>query len=226
MNELIQYLKQTLEDRIFSKSEKKALKAVIKDKQLSKHDLSRVRSEIFAEARSHLKEYKHVQIIDWLEEANKLILPQLTQEFYCHSYFSPGPECVNTILTQISYALNKIDICVFTISDNDIRDKLVYALNKGVKIRIITDDEKTHDLGSDIEYLQKKGAEVKVDNSSHHMHHKFAIFDNEVLLTGSYNWTRSAAQYNQENILETNDTKAIESYQKEFDKLWNVMSVY
>ncbi|MCT4587582.1 MAG: phospholipase D-like domain-containing protein [Carboxylicivirga sp.] len=226
MKEALSYLKQSLEDRILTKSEKKALKAVIGEKGFNKHELNRLRSEIFTEARKHYNEFKHLQVIDWLEEANKLILPQATRSFYCHSYFSPGQECLNCILTQISYAVNKIDICVFTISDNDIRDKLEYALNKGVRVRIITDDEKTNDLGSDIEYLQRKGADVKIDNSSHHMHHKFAIFDNETLLTGSYNWTRSAAQYNQENILETNDPKAIISYQKEFDKLWKTMSTY
>ncbi|MCG8582080.1 MAG: phospholipase D-like domain-containing protein [Bacteroidales bacterium] len=226
MKELLGYLKQTLEDRILSKGEKKALKTVISEKQLSKHDLNRVRSEIFSEAREHFKDYKHLQVIDWLEETNKLILPKEQQNFYCRSYFSPGQECLSTILTQISYAVRKIDICVFTISDNEIRDRIEYAINKGVKVRIITDDDKTNDLGSDIEYLQRKGAIVKIDNTSHHMHHKFAIFDNEVLLTGSYNWTRSAAQFNQENILETNDQKAIESYQKEFDKLWGTMNVY
>lgn len=226
MKEVLSHLKQTLEDRILSKSEKKALKAVIGEKQLSKHELSRVRSEIFTEARNHFNEFKHVQVIDWLEEANKLILPKESQNLYCHSYFSPGQECLSAILTQISYAVKNIDICVFTISDNEIRDKLEYAMNKGVRVRIITDDEKTHDLGSDVDYLQRKGAEVKIDNSSHHMHHKFAIFDSEILLTGSYNWTRSAAQFNQENILETNDPKAISSYKKEFDKLWNSMSIY
>ena len=116
MKELLGYLKQTLEDRILSKGEKKALKTVISEKQLSKHDLNRVRSEIFSEAREHFKDYKHLQVIDWLEETNKLILPKEQQNFYCRSYFSPGQECLSTILTQISYAVRKIDICVFTMS--------------------------------------------------------------------------------------------------------------
>ena len=86
-------------------------------------------------------------------------------------------------------------------------------------IRIITDDDKTMDRGSDIEFLKNRGAKVKMDDSPHHMHHKFALFDDELLLTGSYNWTRSASQYNQENILETNDPKAIDQYKREFERL-------
>ncbi len=226
MNTTLDNLKTSLEDRILSKGEKKALKAVIKEKQFSKHDLNRLRSEIFKEARSHFTEYKQQQIIDWLEEANKLLLPVTEEKASCLSYFSPGNDCLDAICNQISYAVNTIDICVFTISDNQIRDKIIYALSKGVKVRIITDDDKTMDLGSDVEYLSKHGAHVKIDNTNHHMHHKFAIFDQKILLTGSYNWTRSAAQYNQENILETEDPKAILDYQNEFNRLWKNMQEF
>lgn len=226
MNTTLDQIKSTLEDRILSRGEKKALKAVIKDQQFSKNDLNRLRSEIFKEALSYFKEHKDQQIINWLEEANKLLLPSISDSSYCKSYFSPGNDCLDAICNQISYAANSIDICVFTISDNQIRDKIIYALSKGVKVRIITDNDKTMDLGSDIDYLFQRGANIKIDNTSHHMHHKFAIFDQSLLLTGSYNWTRSAAQHNQENILETTDPKAIQSYQTEFDRLWNAMDEY
>lgn len=226
MHETLEHLKTTLEDRILTRSEKKALKSILDDKSFGRHDLNRLRSEIFDQARNHMNQFKETQIIDWLEEANKLLLPQEKQTFYCKSYFSPGTSCLNAILTQIGSAIKTIDICVFTISDNEIRDRIAYALTKGTRVRIITDDDKTMDMGSDIDFLYKKGAEIKTDSSPHHMHHKFAIFDNTILLTGSYNWTRSAAQNNQENILETNDMTAIRDYSKEFDRLWQTMEKY
>jgi cardiolipin hydrolase len=34
-----------------------------------------------------------------------------------------------------------------------------------------------------------------------HMHHKFAIIDKIVLLTGSFNWTAQAVNGNQENLI-------------------------
>lgn len=58
------------------------------------------------------------------------------------------------------------------------------------------------------------------------MHHKFAIIDNEAVLTGSYNWTRSAANYNHENILITHDRDTVLAYCQEFDKLWKEMQDY
>ena len=220
MKETLEHLKTSLEDAILTRGEKKALKAILQEKHLSKDELTWLRSKIFKLARERVSDFKNEQIVDWLEEANKLILPKTDTGIYSKSFFSPGTACLDTINVNIGSATRKIDICVFTISDDRIRDKILYALNKGVTVRIITDDDKTMDKGSDIEFLKDRGAKVKMDDSPHHMHHKFAVFDDTLLLTGSYNWTRSASEYNQENILETNDPKAIDQYKKEFERLW------
>jgi cardiolipin hydrolase len=136
------------------------------------------------------------------------------------AFFSPGNDCLNAVCNQISYSTSSIDVCVFTISDNRIKDKLLYAWQKGVKIRIITDNDKSFDKGSDVHELANAGIAVKIDNSDNHMHHKFAVFDKKVLLTGSYNWTRSASEYNQENVLITSYLQVVEQYNAAFEKLW------
>ena len=52
------------------------------------------------------------------------------------------------------------------------------------------------------------------------MHHKFAIFDRKQLMSGSYNWTRSAFLENQENIILTNELGLLRQFQDTFDALW------
>jgi phosphatidylserine/phosphatidylglycerophosphate/cardiolipin synthase-like enzyme len=49
------------------------------------------------------------------------------------------------------------------------------------------------------------------------------IADLHTLITGSYNWTLSAARYNHENILLTREANVIKSFASEFDKLWSEM---
>jgi len=56
------------------------------------------------------------------------------------------------------------------------------------------------------------------------MHHKYAIADGKTLLNGSFNWTRSASNPNNENILVTNDPKLLGLYTEAFEKLWNSLS--
>ena len=135
-------------------------------------------------------------------------------------YFSPGEDCVNHIIDLINEAYTQLDICVFTISDDRISRAIVEAMKNGVEIRIISDNFKVEDTGSDIEDLSRVGIPVKLDTSDNHMHHKFMIVDNKIVLTGSYNWTRSAALYNQENILSMDDEEVVSKFSNEFEKLW------
>ena len=52
------------------------------------------------------------------------------------------------------------------------------------------------------------------------MHHKFAVADSNQVLTGSYNWTRSAARENEENIVVTNAPELVSAFTRQFEQLW------
>ncbi len=138
-------------------------------------------------------------------------------------HFSPGKDCLNAIIDAMRNAKKTAKICVFTISDNRIGNAILDMQMNGVNIQIISDNDKRFDKGSDIDYLYNKGIDIRLDTTSAHMHHKFAIFDDEITLTGSYNWTRSAETRNYENILVTDDKKVAKNYTKEFNRLWKVM---
>jgi phosphatidylserine/phosphatidylglycerophosphate/cardiolipin synthase-like enzyme len=56
------------------------------------------------------------------------------------------------------------------------------------------------------------------------MHHKFAVFDRRSVLTGSYNWTRSAFRANQENTILTEDPTLVRLFEGEFERLWRRFS--
>ena len=113
-----------------------------------------------------------------------------------------------------------MDVCVFTLTDDRIARALEEAVERGVKVRVITDDDKAHDRGSDAIRLARSGIDVRMDRTDAHMHHKFALFDNRYLLTGSYNWTRSAARENEENFIVTDDARLVDSFTSQFEKLW------
>lgn len=136
------------------------------------------------------------------------------------AWFSPGKDCERKIIQLIKNARRTIKVCVFTISNDKISHALIEAHKKNIEVLICSDNHKSQDLGSDIEQMARLGIPVKLDQSENHMHHKFAIFDDEVLLNGSFNWTRSASQYNDENIIVSNDRKLIHQFNREFLALW------
>ena len=118
-------------------------------------------------------------------------------------------------------AVREVDICVFTITDDQIAEAILTAHRRNVAVRILTDQEKSSDRGSDIKRFHNAGVSVRVDRSPYHMHHKFAVFDARTLLTGSYNWTRTANEFNQENFIVTDDQYLVETYSAVFDQLWD-----
>jgi phosphatidylserine/phosphatidylglycerophosphate/cardiolipin synthase-like enzyme len=95
------------------------------------------------------------------------------------------------------------------------------AQARGVKIRIISDNDKSMDSGSDLAHLSKSGIDCRLDRTDAHMHHKFAISDQDLLLTGSYNWTRAAAAENDENIVITNNPRLVRSFTRKFEEIWS-----
>ena len=52
------------------------------------------------------------------------------------------------------------------------------------------------------------------------MHHKFAVFDGQLLFTGSYNWTESAEVANFENALLVDDPALVARYAALFERLF------
>ena len=136
------------------------------------------------------------------------------------AYFSPGDECLHRIRRLFGEARQTLDICVFTITDNRIVQRLEEAHERGITIRIISDDDKSLDLGSDLEHLARIGIQCRLDRTTAHMHHKFAIADHDLLLSGSYNWTRSAATENDENIVVINNPKIVRIFAEKFEQMW------
>lgn len=134
--------------------------------------------------------------------------------------FSPGEDCLDAIRDAFERTSRTADVCVFTITDDRIADAMLAAHRRGVRVRVITDNDKALDEGSDAQRLERAGVALRIDQTEHHMHHKFAVFDGERLLTGSYNWTRSAARNNEENLIVTRDPGLVRAFSEEFERLW------
>ncbi len=221
MEEIISMLESSLEDRALTGAERKKIKASIKAQKFTRNDFDFLRSKIFDLAKSHQSDMSKENIIDWIESANKMTLGSSdTTHSKAKVFFSPGTQCRDAILSQIRRAVSNLKICVFTISDNFISDEIISAHKRGVDVKIITDNKKSEDRGSDILALESYGIPVVMDHTRNHMHHKFCIADGRTLLTGSYNWTRSAAEFNQENVLVTTDQNVVKRSMGEFERLW------
>lgn len=187
-------------------------------------NLAGLRQQLFGMARERFNTFADKAVIEWLEEASSLLL--LPAAASAQVYFSPGPDCVQAIQRFIGAARHTLDVCVFTLADNRLTDAVLAAHERGVLVHLLTDNDKLLDRGSDVRQLWAAGVPVRVDRNQNHMHHKFAVADARTVLTGSYNWTRSAAELNLENLLITPDETVVRRYAQEFTRLWELMQEY
>tara|TARA_R110001592_G_scaffold103298_2_gene291155 strand:- start:20991 stop:21692 length:702 start_codon:yes stop_codon:yes gene_type:complete len=218
------HLAESFQDCKLSQDEKYSLRGLLENLSDKNEMLAYARNKAFDIYREKklVEEDGFLKGINWLEKVIKTIdgVRSSITSTQPKSYFSPGDSCANQIIDCIQNARKTIDICVFTISDNNISEAIFSAYEKGIKVRVLSDNFKAEDRGSDVFSLSEKGVAVKLDKSPNHMHHKFAIFDQSILVNGSFNWTRSASTVNEENITVLYDTSLISSFSAKFESLW------
>ncbi len=144
--------------------------------------------------------------------------------------FSPDDNIRKTLIALIDSEQKQILIAIFSLTDSKIVKSLLAAHKRGVKVEVVADRSNADKRWAKIHKLAQAGIAVYLyprepdpENYSI-MHHKFALFSEaadkrNILLTGSYNFTNSASDCNQENVLLVDDTTVIERYQKQFKVL-------
>lgn len=147
-----------------------------------------------------------------------------TQSQQISVYFPRAGQDPAPVLTGLyGGAKNTIDVGIYGLTHPDIVKALVDAHRRGVKVRIITDNESSggntqkHAIGT----LTMAGVPVKLNSHSGLMHLKMSIVDGQTVTTGSYNYTKSASERNDEMLAVVRDPGFVGACQGEFDRMWN-----
>ncbi|XP_068606898.1 mitochondrial cardiolipin hydrolase [Brachionichthys hirsutus] len=142
------------------------------------------------------------------------------------SCFCPLPHGAETsfsrLLRRIMSVSSSLDLCIFAFSNTNLSRALLALQSRGVVIRVLSDKNYATITGSQIGVLRKAGIRVRCSNRSEIMHHKFAVLDGRLLVTGSLNWTQTAVFLNEENILIIEDPDLVRPFLQEFNRLWDL----
>ncbi len=137
-------------------------------------------------------------------------------------YFSPNGGARQRLVRAIEGSQRSIDIAVYNFTASELAEALYAAKSRGVRIRVLVDRERAEAGASGIRGLRLNGVAVRslgVPEQSL-MHHKFAVFDERLVVTGSYNWTNSAEHANYENLVVLEAPEVVSRFQQEFHRLW------
>lgn len=133
-------------------------------------------------------------------------------------FFSPRGGCEKAIVAELAKARTSIDVAMYYLTSMNVVKQVAAAKKKGATVRIFLD--KSQKNSSQTKYLKDRGVSVRIYEGSGLMHNKFAVIDNKILITGSFNWSDNAEKDNQENLLIMTDKKLIDQYAKRFEVLW------
>lgn len=116
-------------------------------------------------------------------------------------------EAKNKIIELISTAKQSINISMYNFSYKKFAKELVQASKNGVKVKLILDKSKVQNDNEIYKYLKNNGIEIIIPKDK--VHTKIALFDDNILLFGSLNWTKESFENNHEILLISNDKKII-----------------
>ena len=134
--------------------------------------------------------------------------------------FSRTEDTSSILQYWIDRANETIRLMVMCITQDELAEALVEAHNRGIDIDIYIDNLYVSSSGSDFSYLQDAGIDIRSDDRSAYMHHKVMIIDDHIVVTGSYNWSASAEDRNDENTIILDSISIAEIYMEEFNRLW------
>ncbi|KAF1623081.1 Mitochondrial cardiolipin hydrolase, partial [Eudyptes chrysolophus] len=133
----------------------------------------------------------------------------------------PRGDCsLSRLLRRLLSARRSLEICLFAFSSPQLGRAVQLLHRRGVRVRVVTDAQYMGLQGSQIGLLRHAGIQVRHDQENGYMHHKFAIVDRRMLITGSLNWTTQAIQTNRENVLVVEDAEYVKPFLDEFERIW------
>lgn len=137
-------------------------------------------------------------------------------------YFSPQDKIISkNIIPLINNSKKYIYIPVFVITHKDFDQALINAKNRGVDVKIIVDATSAGSKYSAVKTLRESGILVKTENRTGKMHMKSIIIDDEYVVTGSMNFTKSGESYNDENVLIIKNPSLAKSFKSKFLYFYN-----
>lgn len=116
-------------------------------------------------------------------------------------FFSPVDDINKFVVAEIKAAKKSVRFMAFSYTDKAISQAMIAAHKRNLVVQGVMEKQNVRGTGSAWPALESAGVDILPDGSCYIMHHKTIIIDDEIVITGSYNFTKSAEQSNDENLL-------------------------
>lgn len=134
--------------------------------------------------------------------------------------FAPEDGITQRLVQTINSARARVQVLAFILTSDPIAQALIDQAQRGREVQIVLEAENAGTHGSDYQELLRGGVQVRLDTNPFNMHHKVVIVDDRLVALGSFNFTQSAQELNDESMLIVHHPGVVEAYREEFVRLF------
>lgn len=131
-------------------------------------------------------------------------------------YFSPRGGATEAVVREINAAKKTILVQAYSFTSAPIAKALVEAFRRGVHVEAVLDKSNRTANYSEADFLAHAKIPTWIDSRHAIAHNKVMVLDGNVVITGSFNFTKAAEQSNAENLLILRSAKLAARYVEDF----------
>ena len=135
-------------------------------------------------------------------------------------FFSPEDHAVDSLIALVNDAQTSIRFLAFSFTDYPLAQAMIGRAQAGVDVQGVFETFGSNSPRSELKTLWCAGLAVRQDGNSSFLHDKIIIIDNSIVVTGSLNFSSSADEENEENVLILDNPEIADLYLQEYQKLW------
>jgi phosphatidylserine/phosphatidylglycerophosphate/cardiolipin synthase-like enzyme len=116
-------------------------------------------------------------------------------------YFSPKGGCTEAVVEELRGAQKTVRVQAYSFTSKDIAAALRDAKRRGVDVEVVLDKSNETAQYSSATFMANAGIPTYIDAEHAIAHNKIMVIDGATVITGSFNFTKSAESRNAENLL-------------------------
>ncbi len=148
--------------------------------------------------------------------------PGIGEPVQIDNYFAPEDGVLDRILELVEGAGESIRFMAFSFTDDRLGEAVKQQSKAGIEVQGVFEAR-----GADTEYSEygrlsraRPPLDVLTDGNPYILHHKVIIVDDKVVILGSFNFSESANELNDENVLIIHDRDVAALYRDEFERMY------
>jgi len=142
------------------------------------------------------------------------------------TYFSPDDGVAAHINSLISSATESIYFLAYSFTADDIGQLMRDQAAAGLTVQGVMDDSQIKsNQGTEFDAFIQAGIDVRRDGNPGLMHHKIIIIDGSIVIAGSYNFTASAENTNDENVVIFHSPEIASLFLEEFQRVFEAAQI-